>query len=657
MRARDGRRSLASAALAASLWAVAPAAASAGDESIAAAAFRAGERGDWFEARRIASQAGDPVVPGLVIWMDATRQPQGGGTFSEVAGFVIDHPDWPLLKLVRQRAEKALDDSVSDAAVLSWFGRFEPLTLPGAKRYVNALRASGQDARAAEVARAAWVGADAQTVDEEDDYFITFRDVLTSDDSARRLDRLLWAGHIPAAQRLLSRVDYTSRAVDEARIALRQGSDDASQLLAAVPAGSQGDPGLVYDTARWARKRGSDALARQTLTSYPVDYAQPDQFLQERSQVARRALADGNPEDAYRVAAGHGFTAGNEYADSEWLAGWIALRFLQQPDTAARHFLTMFENVRHPVTRARGAYWSARAASVMNETEAATLWHKTAAQHGIAFYGQLSAAEVRPGEPLRLPADPQPSPAEKQHFAGHELSRAIRLLAATGETDPQRAFVARLAELDESPAWKDMTASLAAEVGRTDLAVVVARQSVRAGTPLVRNGYPILPSVTASAASDDSVETPLVFAVIRQESAFDMRAVSSAGAQGLMQLMPGTARSVAGRLGLPYSSSDLTADPQYNVSLGRAYLSDMVSRFGGSYVMALAAYNAGPGRVNEWMRNGDPRAGTEAAVDWIELIPFSETRNYVQRCMENLQVYRALLGRVQLAQTLSGNPR
>lgn len=652
-----GGRSLASAALAASLWVFHPVAAGAGDESVAAAAFRAGDRGDWLEARRIASQASDPVVPKLVIWMDAIRQPQGGGAFSEVTGFVIDNPDWPLLKLVRQRAEKALTDDVSDAAVLSWFNRFEPLTLPGAKRYVNALRANGENARAAEAAQTAWVSADAQTVDEEDDYFIVFRDVLTSEDSARRLDRVLWASRVPAAQRLLARVDSTSRAVGETRIALRQGSDNASALLAAVPASALGNPGLVYDTARWARKRGNEPLARQTLTSYPVDAAQPEQFLQERTQVARRALTDGNPGEAYKVAAGHGFGSGNEYADSEWLAGWIALRFLQQPDTATRHFLTMFENVRHPVTRARGAYWSGRAATVMNDSETATLWHKAAAQHGVAFYGQLSAAEIRPGEPLRLPADPQPTAAEKQRFTAHELTRALRLLAATGENDLQRAFIVRLAELDASPTWKDMTASVATEVGRTDLAVLTARQSVRAGTPLVRNGYPILPSITASTASDGSVETPLVFAVIRQESAFDMRAVSSAGAQGLMQLMPGTARTMASRLGLPYSPSELTSDPQYNVSLGRAYLADMVSRFDGSYAMALAAYNAGPGRVNEWMRNGDPRAGTEAMVDWIELIPYSETRNYVQRCMENLQVYRTLLGSVQLAETLGGNPR
>jgi soluble lytic murein transglycosylase len=264
----------------------------------------------------------------------------------------------------------------------------------------------------------------------------------------------------------------------------------------------------------------------------------------------------------------------------------------------------------------------------------------------------LSAAEIRPEQPLRLPGDPPIDAAEAQRFRSHELVRAIRVLTAAGEREPQRAFVLRLADLSDAASWKDLAASLAHEIDRPDLAVAVARQSIRAGAPLIRNGYPVL-SVVDTSQQPYAVESPLVYAIVRQESAFDVRAVSPAGAQGLMQLMPGTARGIAGTLGLPYLPGDLTGSPQYNLSLGSAYIANLLNRFAGSYILALAAYNAGPSRVDQWLStNGDPRVGTEAAIDWIELIPFSETRNYVQRCLENLQVYRARAGAMQLAQTL-----
>ena len=636
---------LAGVALAAAVVAAIPDRTLAVDTSVAVDALLAAGRGDRTGALELAAIAEDPVVAKLVLWLDATRS-QGGGSFTEITGFIIDNPDWPSQKLLRQKAEQVLDDGTSDLAILSWFAHNEPLTLPGAKRYTNALMAAGETVRAQQVARIAWRNVDAQAIEDEDDFYATFGDVLTNEDHARRIDRLLWAGRISPAQRILPLVDAGNQALAEARIELRQLSGGAPGLVALVPAELQSDPGLVFDQVRWYRRKDNQAAARQVLLHYRVDDAQPDQFWQERGQLARSALSDGNAGEAYRVASEHGFSGGSQFADSEWLAGWIALRFLRQPEVAARHFLAMFENVRHPVSRARGAYWLARTAAAMGDTQTAALWHETAAQHAVAFYGQLSAAEIRPEEPLRLPADPPIDAAEAQRFDSHELVRAIRLLTAAGEREPQRAFLLRLADLSDAASWKDMTASLAHEIDRPDLAVAVARQSIRAGTPLVRNGYPVLP------VAETTVELPLVYAIVRQESAFDVRAVSPAGAQGLMQLMPGTARGVAATLGLPYSPSDLTGSPQYNLSLGSAYMANLLDRFGGSYILALAAYNAGPSRVNQWLSvNGDPRVGTEAAIDWIELIPFSETRNYVQRCLENLQVYRARTGAMQLAQT------
>ena len=286
------------------------------------------------------------------------------------------------------------------------------MSLAGAKRFAEALITAGESARAQEVARAAWRNADAQTIEEEDSFYIAFGDVLTNEDHARRIDRLLWAGRVTPAQRILPRVDSGNQALGQARIALRQLSSNAPDLAALVAAELQDDPGLVYDQVRWYRRKGFDAAARQLLLMYRVDEVQPDQFWQERGPLARGALNVGNPEEAYRLASEHGFTRGSEFADSEWLAGWIALRFLQRPEVAAAHFLTMFENVTHPVSRARGAYWMGRAAAAMGDAETAALWHRAAAQHVVAFYGQLSHAEIRPDQPLKLPADPSISRAD-----------------------------------------------------------------------------------------------------------------------------------------------------------------------------------------------------------------------------------------------------
>lgn len=623
------------------------------DSALASAALAAGSRGDWGEAHSLAGQASDPLLPKLVLWLDATRS-NGGGSFTDITGFVIDNPEWPSHRTLRTRAEQALYAGASDDAVLAWFEGNEPLTLPGASRYADALIMSGDDARAAQVARAAWASADAQTVEDEEAFYTRFASVLTDADHARRLDRLLWAGRITPAQRLLPRLSPEIRALAEARIAFRESGDSGPGLVGLVPAELQGDPGLVYDQARWYRRNGGEAAARQLLTTWRPDHAQPELFWQERSQLARQALSQGDAGGAYAVASEHGFVGGSEFADAEWLAGWIALRFLQQPDVAAVDFFTMFENVQHPVSRARGAYWAARAAQTKGEAENALLWHKAAAQHGVAFYGQLSAAEIRPGEPLRLPQDPVMDPTEEANFRGHELTRAVGLLAAAGERDAQRAFLLRLAEIGKTRPWKHSAATLAANIGRPELGIAIARQSIRVGMPLIGPGYPLTSAVEYGQSA--GVETPLVLAIIRQESSFDVSATSPAGAQGLMQLMPGTARDVSAKLGIAYSPSSLIGSPEYNISLGSSYIAEMLQRFGGSYILALAAYNAGPSRVNQWLvRNGDPRLGPEAAIDWIELIPFNETRNYVQRCLENLQVYRTRLGNVQLAQTLAGD--
>jgi soluble lytic murein transglycosylase len=324
---------------------------------------------------------------------------------------------------------------------------------------------------------------------------------------------------------------------------------------------------------------------------------------------------------------------------AEFLAGWLALRFLDRPEDASRHFRALYENVSTPISLSRGAYWAGRAAEALRRPEEAAQWYGLAAQHVTTFYGQLAAERLSPGGLLVMPAEPEPDAETAAAFAGRELVRIARMLnRISPEGDREGPFVRRLG-LDAATAEEHvLTSRLALDLARPDLAVWAGKQGVQ-NAVIAAAGYPVI-DMPRSGNPDPA----LVHALIRQESTFDRRAVSPAGARGLMQLMPGTAQEVARKLGITHSNVRLTDDPEYNVTLGSWYIQNLLERFNGSYVLAIAAYNAGPARVQGWLRQfGDPRAEGIDPVDWIELIPIYETRNYVQRVLEGMYVYRARL--------------
>jgi soluble lytic murein transglycosylase len=385
--------------------------------------------------------------------------------------------------------------------------------------------------------------------------------------------------------------------------------------------------------------------ARQLLADPPERLVQPRRWWRERAILARRALNDGHVSAAYRIASVHGLTEGVEYLEAEWLAGWITLRFLAEPSKARGHFAAVHGAARYPISRARGAYWAGRAAEAAGDVKDARRWYEKASTHPATYYGQLAHGRLPESRNGALPADPYVDPVARAAFRHHPLVRAITLLVRAGLAKQIRPFIRRLDDLGPTPGWRALTAELAQRAGRPDLAVWTAKQAIKDGIGLTRAGYPVL-----DAAPVPGIEAPLLHALIRQESAFDQRAVSHRGAAGLMQLMPRTARNVAKRISKPYRRDRLLDDKGYNLAIGQAYLRGLLAEFDGSYVLALAAYNAGPHRARRWLKkNGDPRSTEVNAVDWVEMIPFRETRNYVQRVMENLQVYRMRLGRVELA--------
>lgn len=330
--------------------------------------------------------------------------------------------------------------------------------------------------------------------------------------------------------------------------------------------------------------------------------------------------------------------------EAEWLSGWIALQFLKDSEVALNHFNRIRQKVKYPISLARASYWIGRASSLKGDKAAAVAAYRDAARHGTTYYGQLAAAEN--GIPVTLAnRTPAPNPSDTAKFNDDERVRIVRMLKQVRAFGVIRHFTDKLIRETNDPVRQVLVARLAQDIDRRDHAVRVGRRAYRFNLPMPEIAYPIL------TMSKSTPSLALSHAIIRQESNFDTSAISPAGARGLMQLMPRTAKDVARKLKVRYSLRRLTDSPSYNIRLGRAYLARLLSRFDGSYVLAIAAYNAGPGAAKRWVReNGDPREADVDVIDWIESIPYRETRNYVQRVMENIQVYRIRLGEAQLAE-------
>ena len=616
---------------------------SASDRAAYQSAFIAAEDEKWPVAEALADKAKDPLLAKVVYWLDLMRF-NSGHDFSDYAEFIEENPDWPSQGPLQVQAELAMPPDLPAKKALAFFGEREPKTFAGTTQLARALQAGGDKTQAAAVVRRGWVELDSGE-DDEKQFLAKFGAMLKPEDHVARLDRLLWDGKQDATKRMLNRVDAAHRALAEARIALRNEKKNADKLVAKVPKKLLRDAGLVYERARYRRRKENYESVPDLFFPPLKEVARPDLLWREIDDAARRALARGQVKIAYKLAIQHGAKDGTTFAEGEWLAGWIALRFLHEPKTAYAHFTRLHGGVGSPISKARAAYWAGRAAEDLKKKEDASSWYAEAAQWPTTYYGQLAAQRSGHRGPLQFAAVPAPTGQQAAEFAKGELARVVQQLHEIDQDDRAKSFLLRLVDLAKTPTEHRLTAELAASLGRNDLMVATAKASRQDGVEMVDQLYPVL-----SVPAGDRPEAALTLAIIRQESAFQADALSSAGALGLMQLMPATAKSVATSIGLPYSKPRLTSDPTYNMMLGRAYIGHLIEDYGGSYVLAIAGYNAGPRRVAEWIgRNRDPRMKSVDAVDWVESIPISETRNYVQRVIENVQVYRNRIGGTQIA--------
>jgi peptidoglycan lytic transglycosylase len=605
------------------------------------------QKGNWVEVRRHARQITDPVAKALLNWLQFQKQ-GAGATLAEIVAFQEAYPTWPRQHLLSTRAEEALTDyPMNDRDVVAWFATRDPLTGEGKIRLGEALINIGQTSEGASWIQRAWVEHQFSR-SREAEILRKHARHLPAQAHEDRLNRLIWEQRFADGRRMLQLVNAEARTLADARLKLSSRARGAESALARVPPHLRLDTGLVFDHARYLRRRGQNETAIPlflTAPAAPHDVGNPERWWTERKILARKALAEGQFQEAYHLATGHGHDRGVAFAEGEFLAGWIALQYLNDADTAFRHFQTLESGVATPISRSRGAYWMGRAAEAAGRSAEATTHYTKAAGHRTTFYGQLAMARLTTNGTalLQLANDPVPTASQGSALSANNMVRAFELLNEAGEKGLARSFVVQLAKTLPDAASLAALADLMVERGMPNLSVRVAKVAAGRSILLPERSYPtaVLPSYRQVGAP---VERALVYGLSRQESEFDPGAISHAGARGLMQLMPRTAREVARQISVPYQRARLTNDPGYNAMLGSAHLSDLLDDFAGSYIMTIAAYNAGAHRVSQWVETyGDPRSPAIDPIDWMENIPFTETRNYVQRVMENIQVYRARL--------------
>jgi soluble lytic murein transglycosylase len=612
---------------------------SSSDASGVQAVLTAARSGDGARIQSIMGGLYDPTARKIALWALADSAP-ASMTFAQADAARRDLAGWPRPGRRQIAAETELDQSgLSPAQVVSWFAGADPQSARGALLLGNALRAMGQTQAAYTVVHKAWR---TQVFDEptQNLFLAGFGSILTPEDNAARVDLLLYGPPSAAIQDLLARLPPEQQALANARMAARRGDPNLSSLIAALPPALQKNPGLIYERVLWLRDHDQMELARSLMKDLPAEL--PSQAAAEKlwkhGALVTDALKTGDSAGAYVAASHSGLTTGTPAGEAAFYAGWIALTRLHDPHSADEYFARLQTIGQSPLTQSRAFYWRGRAADAMDDPVAAQIFYGQAAHFYTAFYGQLAA--VKAGLPmLVLGEDPKISPADRASFEARDTVRALRFLYGIDARDAFRAFAADMAETFTSATDDALLVDLTRGYGDQELSMRVVRNAAKHGYILPERGYPVrAPPFVVGAP-----EAGFVLGITRQESSFDPRARSGAGARGMMQLMPATAQIVARQQGIAYSPADLD-DPDFNMTLGAAYLGQLVNQFSGSYVMAAAAYNAGPGRPNTWSAYcGDPRSTSTDPVNFIECIPFSETRDYVMRVLEAAQVYRARL--------------
>ncbi len=615
------------------------------DFGLAKKAISEMQKGKWSSALKIAKKAKDNSIYNFIQWRHLLTI-GNQASFYEYQVFLIKNSNYPRIDRIRYLAEHKLStESVSPKKIINWFGEKEPLSGYGKMILGESHILVGDKNKGTNLVKEGWITADLSK-NELKFFRKKYKKFLNADDYIKRADYLAWNGDRWDLQRLIRYLPKDYELLYNARYLLMSKGYGVDQAIANVPQKFKNDAGLNYDRLKWRRKKGRVDSSTEILLKIRNDkeyLVRPDKWWKEREIISRALLYKKKYEISYKISSNHGMTEGSEYAEAEWMSGWIAFSFLKDPLTAKNHFKNFYENVSYPISLSRGAYWLGRAYEKIGEREQSNNWYREATKYLTTYYGQLAFLKLNPNGKFKLDKDKEINPKYRIQFFNKELVKISYLLDELKKDKYTKHILRHLANDNIAEGSELLAAELATSINRYDFAIQVSKIASYQKRFHNKYNYPII-STPKYINKRKIPESALILSIIRQESEFDLEANSHAGAKGLMQLMPYTAKLVSKQAKLPYSKSRLTTDPEYNINLGSHYIAGLILQYDGAYPFAVAAYNAGPNRVKYWKRiNKDPQKKQVDYVDWVELIKFRETRNYVQRVLENYNVYRYIL--------------
>jgi soluble lytic murein transglycosylase len=615
------------------------------DYAIAKKAIAEMQKSRWSSSLKIAKKAKDKSIYNFIQWKHLLTK-GNQASFYDYKVFIDQNPQYPRIGRLEYLAEHKLSTAkISPRKIINWFDGKEPLSGYGKMILGESFVLSGQSNKGKKLIKDGWITADLSK--SELKYFRKkYKKHLNADDYIKRADYLAWNNKYWDLKRLTRYLPTEYELLYTARQILMSKSYGVDQAIKNVPNKFKNDAGLNYDRLKWRRKRGRVDSSLEILLSIKnnKDYlVKPEKWWKEREIISRALIYKKKYETAYKISSNHGMSEGPDFAAAEWMSGWIALSFLKDPLIAKDHFQNFYNNVNYPISTSRGAYWLGRTYEKLGDKEQSRNWFQEASKYLTTYYGQLAFLKLNPNGKFELSKDMEVDKKYRYVFFNKELVKITYLLHELKKDKYTKFILRHLANDNIQKGSEILAAELATNIQRYDFAIQVSKISSYQKRFHNKFNYPIIS--TPKAINGRKIpESAFILSIIRQESEFDLSANSHAGAKGLMQLMPYTAKLVSKQAKLPYSKSRLTSDPEYNINLGSHYIAGLILQYDGAYPFAVAAYNAGPNRVKYWKKlNRNPQKKQINYVDWVELIKFRETRNYVQRVLENYNVYRYIL--------------
>ena len=615
------------------------------DFNIARKAISEMQKSRWTSSLKIAKKAKDKSIYNFIKWRYLLTT-GNQASFYDYKVFIDRNNQYPRIDRLRYLAEHKLSTSkVSPKKIIKWFTGKDPLSGYGQMILGESFILTGEKTKGINLIKKGWITAKISK-NELKFFRKKFKKYLNADDYIKRADYLAWNNKYWDLRRLTRYLPKDYELLYTARHILMSKGYGVDQAIKNVPEKLKNDAGLNYDRLKWRRKKGRVDSSVEILMKIKNDkdyLVMPEKWWKEREIISRKLIYKKKYEIAYKITSEHGMTAGAEFAEAEWMSGWIALSFLKDPLIAKDHFHNFYKNVSYPISTSRGAFWLGRTYEKLGNKEKSLKWYQEASRYLTTYYGQLAFLKLDPNGKFTLSDDIEVDNKYRYIFYNKELVKIIYLLDELKKDKYTKYILRHLANDNIKRGSEILAAELATSIERYDFAIQVSKIASYQKRFHNQYNYPII-STPKTINGRKIPESAFILSIIRQESEFDLSANSHAGAKGLMQLMPYTAKLVSKQAKLPYSKSRLTTDPEYNINLGSHYIAGLILQYDGAYPFATAAYNAGPNRVKYWKKiNKDPQKKQVDYVDWVELIKFRETRNYVQRVLENYNVYRYIL--------------